>query len=95
MSLDARVALPSLVLLLYLSLALAPAAAAQDPIRLQCDELLVPTVVFAKDLYAQLNKMKPHHRDLYGHIVAKSEKLWDGIVVKNLALKDFHLFEDG
>jgi hypothetical protein len=76
MSLDARVALPSFVLLLCTSLALAPAAAAQDPIRVQSDEVLVPTVVFDKDLSAQLNKMKPHHRDLYGHIVAKNEKLW-------------------
>ncbi len=93
MSLDARVALLSLVLLLCT--ALAPAAVAQDPIRVQSDEVLVPTVVFDKELYAQLNKMKPHHRDFYGHIVAKNEKQWDAIVVRNLTRKDFHLFEDG
>jgi len=94
MSLDARVTLPFLVLLLCTSLALAPAARAQDPIRVQSDEVLVPTVVFDKELYAQLNKMKPHHRDFYGRLVAKNEKQWDAIAVKNLTRKDFHLFED-
>jgi VWFA-related protein len=70
-------------------------AAAQDPIRVQSAEVLVPTVVFDKAIYAQLNKMKPHRRDSYGHLVAKNEKLWDSIAVKGLTEKDFHLFEDG
>jgi hypothetical protein len=61
----------------------------------QSDEVLVPTVVFDKEIYSQLNKMKPHHRDSYGHLVAKNEKLWDSVVVKDLTAKDFHLFEDG
>jgi hypothetical protein len=70
-------------------------AAAQDPIRVQSNEVLVPTVVFDKELYAQLNKMKPHHRDSYGHLVEKDAKLWENIAVKGLTEKDFHLFEDG
>jgi hypothetical protein len=74
---------------------LAQNAAAQDPIRVQSDEVLVPTVVFDKDLYAQLNVQQPHHRHSYGQLVAKDAKLWDEIVVKNLAVKDFRLFEDG
>jgi VWFA-related protein len=61
----------------------------------QSHEVLVPTVVFDKVVYAQLNKMKPHRRDTYGHLVAKNEKLWDSIAVKGLTEKDFHLFEDG
>lgn len=82
--------------LLFLCLAfVAEIAWAQDPIRVQTDEVLVPTVVYDKELYAKLNKMKPHHRDTAGHIMEKNEKLWDQIVVKNLTAKDFHLFEDG
>jgi hypothetical protein len=59
--------------------------AAQDPIRVQSDEVLVPTVVFDKELYAKLNKQEPHHRTTYGKMVAKNAKLWNDIVVKNLA----------
>ena len=55
----------------------------------------MPTVVFDEELYAQLNTMKAHHRDCYGHLVAKNQKLWDSIVVRNLTAKDFHLYEDG
>lgn len=94
MLLDARIALASLVLL-CISAEPVPVSAAQDPIRVQSHEVLVPTVVFDKVTYAQLNKMKPHRRDSYGHLVAKNEKLWESIAVKGLVAKDFHLFEDG
>lgn len=73
---------------------LARSSAGQAPIRVQSDEVLVPTVVFDKELYAQLNKQEPHHRNSYGRLVAKDTKLWNDIVVKNLTAKDFHLFED-
>jgi hypothetical protein len=65
---------------------------AQDPIRVQSEEVLVPTVVFDKELYSKLNQQEPHHRTTYGKISAKNAKLWDDIVVKNLTVKDFHLF---
>jgi hypothetical protein len=68
---------------------------AQDPIRVESNEVLVPTVVFDAQLYSQLNKMQPHHRDSYRHLVAKDSKLWDSIAVGNLDAKEFHLFEDG
>ncbi len=70
-------------------------ATAQDAIRVQSNEVLVPTVVFDKELYGQLNKMKAHRRDSYGHLVEKDAKLWENITVKGLTEKDFHLFEDG
>jgi hypothetical protein len=57
--------------------------AAQDAIRVQSDEVLVPTVVFNKELYAKL-KQESHH-----------QTRWSDVVVKNLTLKDFDLFEDG
>jgi VWFA-related protein len=83
--------------LLVISLLLLPAhiAMAQNPIRVQSDQVLVPTVVFDQKLYAQLNKMEAHHRDYYGRLLEKNEKLWDNITVKNLTAKDFHLYEDG
>ena len=68
---------------------------AQDPIRVQSNEVLVPTVVFRRDLYEQLNKQAPHHRTSYAKLQAKNAKLWDDIVVKNLVARDFQLFEDG
>lgn len=74
---------------------LATRAAAQDPIRVQSDEVLVPTVVLDKEVYAKLGKQQPHHRDSYAHLIAKNAKLWDDIAVRNLSVKDFHLFEDG
>lgn len=82
---------------LFLSLLLIPVAlrARQEPIRVESNQVLVPTIVFDQVLYAQLNKMQLHHRDSYGHIVAKNAKLWEQITVKNLTEKDFHLFEDG
>jgi hypothetical protein len=94
MLLNSRIVLFSLVLLCVSAEPL-PLSAAQDPIRVQSHEVLVPTVVFDKVIYAQLNKMKPHRRDSYGHLVAKNEKLWDSITVKDLTEKDLHLFEDG
>jgi hypothetical protein len=70
-------------------LALDRNSAAQDAIRVGSDEVLVPTVVFYEELCAQLNAMKAQHRDYYGHLVAKNQKLWDSIVVRNLTAKDF------
>lgn len=74
---------------------LTPRISAQDPIRIESNEVLVPTVVFDRQLYNQLNKMQPHHRDSYRHLVVKNSKLWESIAVGNLAAKEFHLFEDG
>ncbi len=90
MRVESGLTLPFLCLAFFAGIAWA-----QDPIRVQTDEVLVPTVVYDKELYAKLNKMKPHHRDTAGHIMEKNEKLWDQIVVKNLTAKDFHLLEDG
>jgi VWFA-related protein len=68
---------------------------AQDPIHVQSNEVLVPTVVFDTALYAQLNKQIPHHRASYGHLAEKNSKLWQNIAVKGLTVQDFRLFEDG
>ena len=74
---------------------LPPRISAQDPIRVESNQVLVPTVVFDGQLYNQLNKMQAHHRDSYRHFIAKNSKLWERIAVSNLDAKEFHLFEDG
>lgn len=76
-------------------LSLPSCVSAQDPIRVQSNQVLVPTVVYDEQLYERLNKMQPHRRDSYGHLVAKNERLWESIAVKDLTAKDFSLFEDG
>ena len=60
--LDARIVLSSLVLL-CISAEPVQVSTAQDSIRVQSHEVLVPTVVFDKVIYAQPNKIKPHRRD--------------------------------
>jgi hypothetical protein len=68
---------------------------AQDPIRVQTNEVLVPTVVFDQKLYAQFKKTRANGRNSYNQLVEHDEKLWDAIIAKNLTTKDFHLYEDG
>jgi hypothetical protein len=74
---------------------LPPRISAPDPIRVESNQVLVPTVVFDRQLYNQLNKMQAHRRDSYRHLIAKNSKLWESIAVSNLDAKEFHLFEDG
>src|SRR5271165_226748 len=84
-----------LTILLHCLFPFACITAAQDPIRVQSNEVLVPTVVFDKELYGRLNKIKPYRGDSYGHLAEKNSKLWNDIAVKNLTAKDFDLYEDG
>jgi VWFA-related protein len=87
---------PRLFLVLATSvLFLPPRISAQDAIRVESNQVLVPTVIFDRQLYNQLNKMQAHHRDSYRHLVSKNSKLWESIAVSNLDAKEFHLFEDG
>jgi hypothetical protein len=65
----------------------APVAVAQEPIRVETDQVVVPTVVFDKKLYA-------HKSDLREQI-EKDPHFWDTIAIKDVAASDFHLTEDG
>jgi hypothetical protein len=68
-------------------LAVAPACFAQEPIRVETDQVVVPTVVFDKKLYE-------HKSDLREQI-DQDPHFWDTIAIKDLAATDFHLTEDG
>lgn len=66
---------------------IAPVSVAQGPIRVETDQVLVPTVVFDKKLYA-------HKHDLIAQ-VEKDPHFWDTIAIRDLSASDFHLSEDG
>src|ERR1700688_952212 len=65
----------------------APVSFAQGPIRVETNQVLVPTVVFDKKLYA-------HEQDLQSR-VEKDPHFWDTIAIRDLVASDFHLSEDG
>ncbi len=66
---------------------IAPVALAQEPIRVETDQVVVPTVVFDKKLYAHKNDLRER--------IDKDPHFWDTIAIKDLAAGDFHLSEDG
>jgi hypothetical protein len=65
----------------------APVSFAQEPIRVETDQVLVPTVVFDKKLYE-------HKQDLAAQI-EKDPHFWDTIAIKDVAASEFRLAEDG
>jgi hypothetical protein len=69
---------------------LVPAVSAQDPIRVESNQVLVPAMVFNKLLYAQLEEKASQ-----GDLTAQDSLLWERVAVRNLVAKDFHLYEDG
>jgi hypothetical protein len=72
---------------------LAPTSAAQGPIRVESSQVLVPTVVFDKKLYALTNGK--HHKHTLSYRIAHGPHIWDTIAVRGLSAGDFHLIEDG
>ncbi|HEY0702443.1 MAG TPA: hypothetical protein VGD60_06730 [Candidatus Acidoferrales bacterium] len=72
-----------------------PVAGAQDAgaIRVESDQVLVPTTVFDKKLYA-LTSGKKHKRTLR-YMLAHDPHFWDTIAVRDLTAKDFRVLEDG
>jgi hypothetical protein len=73
--------------------AFVPIAIAQGPIRVESNQVLVPTVVFDKKLYALTDKK--HHKQSLSYLITQDPHFWDTIAVRGLAAKDFHIFEDG
>jgi hypothetical protein len=83
---DARHA-PLILVLLHL-IAVSSPLRAQDPIRVESNQVLVPVVVLDDKLYSRLKKAQ-----LEGH--QRSAQLLDSLAIRGLSTKDFHLFEDG
>jgi hypothetical protein len=92
MFVDARCKFFILVSLLYVSSASSPAAVAQDPIRVQTREVLVPVTVYNKDrLELPTNFRKAYLRGEMQTV----DKIVEGFVIRNLTASDFQVFEDG
>ena len=61
---------------------------AQDPIRVESNQVLVPVVVLNDKLYTRLKRAQLEGRQ-------RSAEILDGLAIRGLSVKDFHLFEDG
>jgi hypothetical protein len=66
----------------------------RDPIRVESHQVLVPTVVFDRKLYALTDK-KHHNKHSLAHLLAHDPHFWDSIAVRGLLAADFRLLEDG
>jgi hypothetical protein len=71
---------------------LAPITRAQGAIRVESSQVLIPTVVFDRKLYALTGNR--HHQHTLRELIARDPHFWDTIAVRGLAAGDFHLFED-
>ena len=85
---DARHALLLVLAPLLHLAAVSPPVHAQDPIRVESNQVLVPVVVLNDKLYTRLKRAQ-----LEGH--QRSAQLLDSLAIRGLSVKDFHLFEDG
>ncbi len=81
-----------LLLLVLLRFTMGPASvtAAQDAIRVETNQVLVPAVVLDLRLYEQLDKEISKHQP-----VSEDSPLLQQIPIRNLTAKDFQLLEDG
>jgi hypothetical protein len=71
-----------------------PVSFAQGAIRVESSQVLVPTVVFDKKLYALTDK-NHHPKHTLGYLIAHDPHFWESIAIHGLTTQDFHLFEDG
>jgi hypothetical protein len=86
-----RITLSSALLVSFAALyPWAPVISAQDPIRVESHQVLVPAVVFNQGLYSQLENMNSLNEP---NLLAP--QLREAIAVRNLVAVDFQLFEDG
>ncbi len=88
MSRDApHVLLLILAPLLHLAAVSSPLRA-QDPIRVESNQVLVPVVVLNDKLYTRLKRAQLEGRQ-------RSAEILDSLAIRGLSIKDFHLLEDG
>jgi len=86
-----RITLSSALLVSFAALCpWVPVISAQDPIRVESHQVLVPAEVFDKHLYTQMENSNSFELPS-----APDPRLRDAIAVRNLVARDFHLFEDG
>jgi hypothetical protein len=93
-TLNGAVAVRSLILVIFYILA--PVAHAQEPIRVQTNQVLVPVFVLdkqrARDFYASPENL---FRAIGGGDTQIVDTIVEGLVIRNLAAVDFRVFDDG
>ena len=96
MALGARCKLFLLASLLYISTASSPVALAQDAIRVETNQVLVPVFVLDKE---HLRRLERDPGNFLRAAMAGDTKLVDaiseGVVIRGLTTFDFQVFEDG
>jgi hypothetical protein len=95
MFLEARYKLALFVFLLYVSTACSPITAAQDPIRVETNQVLVPVVVIDRER-KRLWDLDPRNLNqaVLDGDTHLAERILDSTVVQGLAPADFQVFED-
>jgi hypothetical protein len=85
-----------LLLLSCASLCTAPAAIAQDPIRVETKEVLVPVLVIDNRRHQDLRSDPANlFKAIFAGNMQLAESIIEGIVIRDLIATDFRLFEDG
>jgi hypothetical protein len=96
MLLGARCRLFLFVSLLPISIACSPITAAQDPIRVETNQVVVPAFVVDKDRTYRFWKNPGNiARALLAGDMKRVDTISEGIVIRGLTAADFHVFDDG
>jgi len=92
MFLDARCKLLILVSLLYVSTASSPVTVAQDLIRVETNQVVVPVVVIDK---ARFRRVLRDGSLFHAVLPGETDAIASGVLVHDLTAADFHVFDDG
>ena len=94
--LDARCKLALLISLLCVSTASSPVALAQDAIRVETNEVLLPAIVYDKERFGHLQKDTTNlFRAYFVGEMQVANDIIEGVVIRDLAVVDFQVLEDG
>jgi hypothetical protein len=87
---------PIFAILAVLTLcSLSQAALAQDPIRVETNEVLVPVGVIDKERFRLLGKDPSLWRTAEEGDIQLREDILEGVAIRDLTATDFHVFDDG
>ena len=90
--LDARCTLALLVSVLYVSTASSPVALAQDAIRVETNQVIVPVIVVDKERFRQVRKDGSLFRAV---LPGEADAIVSGVLILDLSAADFQILDDG